>query len=178
MHMCNHSLRMCNHSLSVEEFLGFIVVVCKCNLLLPVVCWSVCQSITVASPAKMAKPTEMPFGMWTRVDPRKHVSAIPGEYDSTIHLLWRCRLMSYYFDHLFLLAAACGHPRITWLNTVLDHRRSLPYVRQLKEHLYYHCFKVHKFSISASQCSLLFWWCGIFLPSCFKLFVKNLVWCK
>ena len=37
-----------------------------------VVCLSVRRSVTVVSPAKTAEPIEMPFGIWTRVGPRKH----------------------------------------------------------------------------------------------------------
>jgi len=29
--------------------------------------------VTIVSPAKTAEPIEMPFGMWTRVGPRKYV---------------------------------------------------------------------------------------------------------
>jgi len=28
------------------------------------VAWSVCRYVTVVSPAKMAEPIEMPFGLW------------------------------------------------------------------------------------------------------------------
>jgi len=38
-----------------------------------VVCRSVCRSVTLVSPAKTAKPIEMPFGLRTWVDPRDHV---------------------------------------------------------------------------------------------------------
>jgi len=34
---------------------------------------SVGLSVTIVSPAKMAEPIEMPFGMWTRVGARKRV---------------------------------------------------------------------------------------------------------
>ena len=44
-----------------------------------VVCLSVGLSVTIVSPAKMAKPIEMLFGMLTRVGPRKRV--LDGEYD-------------------------------------------------------------------------------------------------
>jgi len=41
------------------------------------VAWSVgrlvCLSFAIVSLAEMAEPTEMPFGMWTRVGPRNHV---------------------------------------------------------------------------------------------------------
>jgi len=37
------------------------------------VCLSVCLSVTLVSPAKTAEPIEMPFGLWPRVGPRKHV---------------------------------------------------------------------------------------------------------
>ena len=40
-----------------------------------VVCLSVCQSVTIMSCAKSAKPIEIavPFGLWTRVGPRNNV---------------------------------------------------------------------------------------------------------
>ena len=34
---------------------------------------SVCLSVTLVSPAKMAEPIEMPFGLRTWVGPRDHV---------------------------------------------------------------------------------------------------------
>jgi len=37
-----------------------------------VVCLSVCLSVTIVSPAKMAEPIEMLFGVWTWVGPRNH----------------------------------------------------------------------------------------------------------
>jgi len=37
------------------------------------VCRSVCLSVTVVSPAKMAEPIKMPFGMPSRVDPQYHI---------------------------------------------------------------------------------------------------------
>jgi len=56
--------------------------------------------------AKLAEPIEMPFGLWTRLGPRKHVTwrctlVPPGEYDWTVRVHRRCGLMSNYFDHLF-----------------------------------------------------------------------------
>jgi len=33
----------------------------------------VCRSVTLVSPAKTAEPIEMPFGLWARIGPRKHV---------------------------------------------------------------------------------------------------------
>ena len=52
------------------------VYVRRCRLLLQmeygVVCPSVCQSVTIARPAKTVEPIEMPFGLWTWVGPRKH----------------------------------------------------------------------------------------------------------
>jgi len=38
-----------------------------------VVCRTVCQSVTLVSPAKIAAPIEMPFGLRTRVSPGNHV---------------------------------------------------------------------------------------------------------
>ena len=45
----------------------------------------------------MAEPTEMPFGMWTWLGPRKHVLDgctlwPPGEYDWTVRMRQRCGL--------------------------------------------------------------------------------------
>jgi len=37
------------------------------------VAWSVCRSVTIVSPAKTAEPIEMPFGLWTWMDPGNHV---------------------------------------------------------------------------------------------------------
>jgi len=37
------------------------------------VVWSVCQSIKLVIPAKMAEPIEMPFGLRTWLGPRDHV---------------------------------------------------------------------------------------------------------
>ena len=51
------------------------------------VAWSVCRSVrlsvTIVSPAKTAKPIEMPFGVWTREVSRKHMldGGARGEYD-------------------------------------------------------------------------------------------------
>jgi len=36
------------------------------------VAWSVGLSVTIVSRAKTAEPIEMPFRLWTRVDPTKH----------------------------------------------------------------------------------------------------------
>jgi len=41
----------------------------------------VCWSVMIISPAKTAKPIEMPFGLWTQVGPRKHI--LDGGPDST-----------------------------------------------------------------------------------------------
>ena len=61
---------------------GWVVSVfetrCRCGLLLPTeyrglsVGRSVCRSVTLVSPAKMAEPIEMPFGLWTQMGPRNH----------------------------------------------------------------------------------------------------------
>ena len=37
------------------------------------VCLSLCQSVTLASPAKTAEPIEVPFGFWACMGPRHHV---------------------------------------------------------------------------------------------------------
>jgi len=38
-----------------------------------VVCRSVGRSVKLASPAKLAEPIKMPFGLWTRVGTGNHV---------------------------------------------------------------------------------------------------------
>jgi len=43
------------------------------------VAWSVCLSVTIASPAKTVEPTEMLYEMWTQVGPETITR-------------WRCRL--------------------------------------------------------------------------------------
>ena len=43
------------------------------------VCLSVCQSVTVVSPAKMAEPVEMPLGLRARMGLRNHV--LGGDQD-------------------------------------------------------------------------------------------------
>jgi len=43
----------------------------------------VCQSVTIASPAKTAEPIEMPSGLWTQVGPGNHV--LDGGPDSPMH---------------------------------------------------------------------------------------------
>jgi len=50
-------------------------IVRRCGLLLVTdrVAWSVCRSVTLVSPAKMAEPIEMLFGLRTRVGPGNHV---------------------------------------------------------------------------------------------------------
>jgi len=45
------------------EYYGLTVSLLVCRSL----------SVTVVSPAKTDEPTEMPFGLWTRVGPRNHV---------------------------------------------------------------------------------------------------------
>jgi len=52
----------------------------------PIVTDRIAWSVTVMSPAKTAELIEMPFGLWTRVGPRKHVLhgvtlVLSGEYD-------------------------------------------------------------------------------------------------
>jgi len=51
------------------------------------VAWSVCRPVTIVSPANMAEPLEMPFGVWTWVGPRNQV--LDGMY---IGATWRIRL--------------------------------------------------------------------------------------
>ena len=49
------------------------------------VAWSVSLSVTVVSPTETSEPIKMPFGMWTRVGPRKHV--LDG-----VHIGTTCRI--------------------------------------------------------------------------------------
>jgi len=55
--------------------IGRVAVLSRCGLLLHT--WSVhllvCLSATIVSPAKTAEPTEMPFGVWTRLGQTYHV---------------------------------------------------------------------------------------------------------
>jgi len=56
--------------------LGRISLLCRCGLLLQTEQRGLSvrrRSVTVLSPAKMAEPIEVPFGVWTRVRPRNHV---------------------------------------------------------------------------------------------------------
>jgi len=61
--------------------------------------------------AKTAEPIEMPFEIYTRMGPRNHVLrddvrctlSQPGEYQWTVHVRWRCGLLSNYFDHLLFI---------------------------------------------------------------------------
>jgi len=58
----------------------------------------------------MAELNDLLFGVWTLVGQRKHkfncirqvvqILAPSDKYDWTKHLLWRCGLMSNYFDRL------------------------------------------------------------------------------
>ena len=62
------------------------------------------QGLSVVNCAKTAEPSEIPFGLCTRLEPRKHV--LDGLHTGatwTVHLRRRCGLMSNYFDHLFYL---------------------------------------------------------------------------
>ena len=73
------------------------------------------QTITIApmmsiwgKGERMAKPIDLPFGLWSVVGWRKHkfsricqVAPMCPQYHWTIHV-WRwCDLLSNYFDHLF-----------------------------------------------------------------------------
>jgi len=42
------------------------------------VCWSVCRSVALVSPAKTAEPVEVPFRLRTRVGPGNHVLDFSG----------------------------------------------------------------------------------------------------
>jgi len=79
------------------------------------------------SSAETAELIDLPFGLWTRVDRRKHefsrihqvapMCPSPDECDRSVHMQWRCSLMSNYFDHLFpyLFTALCFRLRIDLL---------------------------------------------------------------
>jgi len=61
-------------SLKVGTSFWDTVYIHRCGLLLPSrVAWFVGLSVTVVSPAKMAEPIEMPFGLRIWVDPMNHV---------------------------------------------------------------------------------------------------------
>ena len=55
----------------VMQFLGGIAVLRRCGLLLQMEQCGL--SVTLVSPAKMAEPIDMSFGLWTWVGPRRHV---------------------------------------------------------------------------------------------------------
>ena len=60
----------------LQIILGRIVLLRRSDLLLQTqsVCISsVWLSVTIVSPAETAEPIEMPFSVWTRVGPMKHV---------------------------------------------------------------------------------------------------------
>ena len=67
-------------------------------------------SNSAVSCAKVAQPIEMPFGVWTRVGPRKHVLGGGAQWRNLANTIepvdvrQRCGLLSNYFDHLLLLA--------------------------------------------------------------------------
>ena len=44
-----------------------------CYRRMSVVCLFICRSVMIVRPAKMAKPVEMPFELWSRMRPTKHV---------------------------------------------------------------------------------------------------------
>ena len=54
-------------------------------------------------PDKIAEAIEMPVGMWTLVDPRKHISCgpqIPSGEEAILGLPLRCGLSSEFFGHI------------------------------------------------------------------------------
>jgi len=96
--------------------------------------------------AKTAEPIEMPFGLWTRMDPRNQVLdggpqvprdvamatifvflymgctlALPDEYDWTVRVRRRCGLMSNYFDHIIIIRP---HRSTTLLDAAYYYRSS------------------------------------------------------
>ena len=70
----------------------------------------VCRSVTVVSPAKTAEPIEMPFGLKTRVGPRKHVLGGGAHWHNLANTngpaMCGCdaAFLSNYFHHLLLLS--------------------------------------------------------------------------
>jgi len=67
MHACIYA-----HQFSSMAILGHIAALARCGILTQIV---VCQSVTTASPAKMAEPIEMLYGMWTQMGSRNKVLA-------------------------------------------------------------------------------------------------------
>jgi len=64
---------LCNnhHIKSINQLLGHIAVLrTQMRPTVTNVAWSVGLSVTIVSPAKTAEPIEMPYGLWTRLDPR------------------------------------------------------------------------------------------------------------
>jgi len=136
--MASISIWMTNHPQGVwwwshDPFLGSIthttyVDVASCYRLSSMacrsLCLSVCQSVTLVSPAKTAGAIKMPFGMRTRLGPRRlgwlkealaqvqlylpgganvpsyeGTLAPPGKCDWAARLWRQCGFMSNYFDH-------------------------------------------------------------------------------
>ena len=70
------------------------------------VVWSACLSVTIVSPAKMAEPIDMLFGLWARMGPRKH--ALDGSLDSPMGRdNFACHFMPQGRVKLMLMFTAC-----------------------------------------------------------------------
>jgi len=61
------------------------------------VAWSVGLSVTLVSPAKMAKPIEIPFGLRTQVGPGTHVLDRVPLPPSEGAILWSRRVHCTYY---------------------------------------------------------------------------------
>jgi len=99
---------------------------------------SVCLSVTIVSRAKTTEPIKMPFGLWTRVGPRKHVLDRDAHWRqpaNTIELSvcwraikkllalsltrvqWQCGLLSNYSDNSLRCChgAFCTEMIVCWV---------------------------------------------------------------
>jgi len=96
----------------------------------------------IVSPANIAKPINMPFGLWTRAGPRNHAlddgpdpPVVSGNYEggraahckgciATVHVQWQCGLLSNYFDHLLSVPLACYKYQCIFCKNVRDNLMS------------------------------------------------------
>jgi len=127
-------------SLVLVLLLGHTAVLRRCGLFLHmeysvIGCLSVCQSLTLVTPAKTAKPIEIPFATWIWVCPSKHV--LDGVHIGTtwrIQLNRRCaavmRLYVNYFDRLLRYSSEQTDPCMNIVHTdmlIAIHRTCMLY---------------------------------------------------
>jgi len=68
---------------------------------------SVCLSVTIVSPVKIAEPIEMPFGTWIQVSPRNHELDGGAQWHHLANTIEQsmcggdAAFLSNYFDRLF-----------------------------------------------------------------------------